>query len=57
MVDISCYPMEPDTVLVTVQRGWDGDDVYDYLSKQNKIEELSWNEKKTWPSKRDIYYY
>ena len=40
MITITCYPMEPDTVLVTVQRGWDGEDVYDYLSNQDEIKEL-----------------
>ena len=50
MIQVTCYPMEPDSILITVQRGWDGNEVFDYLSKQNIIKELSWNDEKVNPS-------
>jgi len=53
MIEITCFPQEPDSVLVTVQQGWDGQEVYDFLSKEDTIEELTWNDEKSWPSKRN----
>ena len=50
MIQVTCYPMEPDSILITVQRGWDGNEVFDYISKQNIIKELSWNDEKVNPS-------
>ena len=50
MISIMCYPMEPDTILVTTKKGAeDGEDVWRYLSIQKYIEELSWNERKIRP--------
>ena len=50
MISIMCYPMEPDSILVTTKRGAeDGEDVWRYLEMQKEIEELSWNERKIQP--------
>ena len=44
--------MEPDTLLMTVQKGWQGNEVWNFLNDQRLIEELSWNDKKNYPRKR-----
>ena len=50
MITIICYPIVPDSILVTVQRGWYGDEVFGFLSTQKElIFELSWDERKVWP--------
>ena len=48
--------MEPDSIMLTVMKGWYGDSVFRFLSTQKIIEELSWgNDRKVFPSK-DIQY-
>ena len=54
MVDITCYPMEPDSVLVTVKRGWRAIDVYNYLIQQDILEEVSWGRRKVNPSELEV---
>lgn len=41
----SCYPIDPDSLLFTTRRGWEGEDVWKYLSQKEEVEELKWNGK------------
>ena len=52
MISIMCYPMEPDSILITTdaKKGiQEGEDVWRYLKIQKEIEELSWDNRKIRP--------
>jgi len=52
MIVILCYPMVPDSILVTVPKGLDGGAVFQYLSMQEILSEVKWNDTLIHPNKR-----
>lgn len=48
---IACYPIEPDTIMISIVKGWQGIEAWNYLNTVSLIEELKWNDKITYPRK------
>ena len=49
-IKIECYPIVPDRILITLQKGWFGEEVFEFLSEQTILKEVKWNDKITSPS-------
>ena len=51
-IDISCYDLEDHRMLVTLQSGWRGYDVKDFLLKESMVTEVEWDSVKYRPTPR-----
>ena len=44
-VDAACYDIGDGKILVTVQHGWRGQDVKEFLLQRPEVTEIEWNQK------------
>ena len=50
-LEVQCYDIEWDKILVTMQRGWDADPLLEFLLDQEPVVEVMWNDKKHLPKR------
>ena len=43
-VEVTPYAVEYDTLLMTVQRGWNGDELRDFLLSKEEVIEVEWDQ-------------
>eukprot|EP00937_MAST-01D_sp_MAST-1D-sp2_P002213 g2213.t1 len=49
-IDMSCFDAgREDQILVTLQKGWDGTELKDFLLAQPEVVEIVWDQVKYWP--------
>lgn len=52
-LEASCYDIDDNKILVTLQHGWRGSEAKEFLLSREEVQEVMWNEKTFYPSQED----
>eukprot|EP00903_Cladosiphon_okamuranus_P008666 g8306.t1 len=52
-LDVSVYALDPGSILVSSQQGWEGQEVLDFLLSRPEVSKVTWNSQDFFPPKHD----